>query len=133
MATTAEQALYTVLNAHAGLAALIGAGAAMRCHPVEAPQDTELPLLVYQVLATSPASTHGEGTESRLDGVLAQLTALADTPLQAAAVIYQARLAIEASATLKGVMTDEGSLPRAEEADCYGKRADFQLWNYPDA
>ncbi len=132
--TTTDQALYTVLNAHSGLGALIGAGDAMRCYPVEAPPGATLPLLVYQVIATDPAATHAEGAaDSRLDGVLAQLTALAATPLAAAAVIYQARLAIEASATLKAVMTDERSLPRAEDANCHGRSADFHIFNYPDA
>lgn len=134
MATTADQSLYEALNAHAGLGALIGTGTAMRCYPVEAPPATVLPLLVYQAISTSPATTHGEGADDpRLDGVLYQLTALADTPLQAAAVLYQVRLALEASTTLKGVMTDERSLPRSEEAQSHGRSADFQVWNYPDA
>ena len=133
MSTTVDAALYAVLNAHAGLAGLIGTGTAMRCYPVEAPPGATLPLLVWQEIATDPATTHGEGTEPRLDGHLVQLTALAATGIAAGGIIYQARLAIEASTTLKAVMTDERSLPRAEEAAAHGRSADFHLWNRPDA
>lgn len=134
MPTTVDQALFTVLNAHSGLAALIGTSTDMRCYPVEAPPGALLPLLVYQMIATDPATTHGEGdTDPRLDGHLVQLTALAATPLQAAAILYQVRLALESPGGLKAVLTDERTLPRAEEAKAHGRSADYHLWNRPDA
>lgn len=134
MPTTADEALFAVLAEHAGLAALLGTEENFRCYPVEAPPGVAAPFLVYQAIGTQPATTHGEGsTDSRLDGVLYQLTAIAATALAAAGIIYQARLAIEESATLKAVMTDERGVPRSEEADVHGKSADFHIWHYPDA
>lgn len=131
---TSDQALYEVLNAHGGLGSLLGVGAAMRCYPVEAPPGALLPLLVYQLITTDPATTHGEGgADPRLDAAHFQLTALALTSLEAASVLYQARLALEASATLKAVLTDERSVPRTEEAQAHGRSADFLVWNNPDA
>lgn len=134
MPTTADAALYAVLNAHVGLGALIGTADSMRCYPVEAPQTAALPLLIYECVKGRPATTHGEGgTDGRLDGVRYQLTALAATALQAKGVLHQARLAIEASA-LKAVCVDpERSIPRAEEAKSHGAASDFHFWNNPDA
>jgi hypothetical protein len=134
VSTTIDSALYTVLSAYSGLTSLLGAGDAMRCYPVEAPANARLPLLCYQVIATNPATTHQEGQgDTRLDGTLVQLTALASSQIGAAAVLYQARLALEASTTLKAVLTDERMLPRSDDANCHGRSADIQMWNYPDA
>ena len=136
MPTTADAALYTVLNAHAGLAALLGSGPIMRAYPVEAPAGAALPLLIFNVLAVDDgASTHGQGTgtDARLDGVHYELIALAETPLGAAGVLYQARLALEASTTLRGLQTGARGLPRSEDAGCHGRSADFLVWNDPDA
>lgn len=135
MAKPADQSLFEVLAAFAGLTSVLGEGANFRCFPVEATQGAVLPLLVYQQIATNPATTLDEGSEgaARLDGCLFQLTALAATQLAAANILYQARLAIEASATLRGILTDERALPRAEEAQCHARAADFRIWNNPDA
>ena len=135
MSTTADQALYTVLAAHAGLQELLGGATDPRIYPIEAPPGAVLPLLIYQVISTDPQTTHAQGTgeDARLDEHRYQLTALAATQLQAAALLYQARLAIEASTTLKGVMVDERALPRAEEAKSHGRSADYLCWNNPDA
>lgn len=135
MATTTDAALYPVLAAATALTSLLTAGqdGGPGIYAIEAPAAAAMPFLLYQVIATSPATTHGEGgTDSRLDGVTVQLTAIADTQLKAAAILLQARLALEAS-TLKAVMTGEQSLERDEEANAHGRTADFQIWNYPDA
>lgn len=132
---TADQSLYEVLAAYTGLTSLLGGpGDALRIYPVEAPPGAVLPVLVHQIISTNPATSHAEGQgDTRLDGAHFQLTALAATPLAAAAVLYQARLALEASTTLKAVLNDERSVPRAEEANCHGRSADYLVWNYPDA
>ena len=133
--TTSDQALYQALAAFAALTELLGGGPEPRIYPVEAPEEAPLALLVYQKISSTPATTHGEGVtgEEHFDGDVYQLTALAATQLQAAALLYQARLAIEASTTLKGVMVDERALARAEEADAHGRSADFHLWHDPAA
>lgn len=129
MPKTADQAILEVLAAHSGLAALVGT----EIQPVEATQGTPIPMLTFQVISSVPANTHGEGsTDSRLDEVRVQLTALALTQLAAANIIYQARLALEAS-SLKAVMVSERALGRADLANCHGRAADFHLWNNPDA
>lgn len=133
--TTSDQALYQALAAFAALTELLGGATDPRIYPIEAPPGAVLPLLIYQVISTDPQTTHAQGTgeDARLDEHRYQLTALAATQLQAAALLYQARLAIEASTTLKGVMVDERALARAEEADAHGRSADFHLWHDPAA
>ncbi len=136
MSTTSDEALYTVLAAAAGLTALLGTSrfGSPCIFPVEASPAEKKPMLVWQVIATNPATTHGEGgSDSRLDMVHVQLTALDATPIKCARIIYEARLAIEGSATLKGIMTGEQTLPREDDADCHGRTADFLIQNYPDA
>lgn len=132
---TADQSLFEALAANTALTSLLGGpGAALRIYPAEAPEGAVLPLLIYQLIAATPATSHAEGQgDTRLDSALFQLTALAATPLAAAAVLYQARLALEASTTLQAVLTGERSLPRAEEANAHGRSADFLIWNDPDA
>lgn len=128
MATTADQAVYAVLSVHAGLTALVFD----RIYPVEAPQGADQPMLVYQSVSNVSEATHDEGPAARLDGCRYQLTALAQSPLAAQQIIYQARLALENS-NLGSIMLDERDLPRAEQANCFGRCADFQVWNDPDA
>ena len=131
MPTTSDQALYTVLSAHSGLAALISD----RIFSVEAPQGTPLPMLVFQPTGGQSAATHGEGSsDSRLDGVNYQVTAIALTPEITAEILYQARLAIEASTSLRGIqISPERALPRSDMANAHGRMADFLVWNRPDA
>lgn len=131
MSTTVDQALFTVLSAHAGLGALIGTSTDMRCYPVEAPPAAALPLLVYQVISSNPNPSH-DPTEQRKDEIVIQLTALASTQLEAAQILHQVRLALEGS-TMKGDLSDERALPRAEEANVHGRSADFHVWHNPDA
>ena len=135
MPTTSDQALYTVLSAASALTALLSVADAggPAIYPVEAPQGALQNILVWQIISTQSQTTHAEGgDDSRLDGVYVQLTALAPTQLQASAIMYQARVAIESSVTLKGIMTSEQSLARDENALCHGRTADFMFWNYPD-
>jgi hypothetical protein len=133
--TTSDQALYQALAAFAALTELLGGGPEPRIYPVEAPEEAPLALLVYQKISSTPATTHGEGVtgEEHFDGDVYQLTALADTQQACAAILYQARLALEASTTLKGVQTDERALDRAEEADCHGRASEVRIWHRPDA
>lgn len=134
MPITAEAALYAVLKVHAGLGALLGGtGDAMRCFPVEAPTEAALPLVVFQLIARENQTSHGEGDgESRMDGDHFQLSAMAETQLAAASVLYQARLAIE-GAGRGWVQIDERAVARSEQANCHGRQADFLIWNDPDA
>lgn len=135
MPTTSDQALYTVLAAATGLTALLGtATAGGPCiMPVEAAEGSVLPALMYQIIATNPVTTHGEGvTDARLDAVTISLSAYDSTQLKCAAILYQARKAIEGS-TLKGVVTNELTLPRADDAVCHGRVMDLLIWNYPDS
>lgn len=129
MATSSQQALFAVLDAHAGVLGKVS----HRIYQVEAPPNAQMPMLVIQLIATQQQTSHGEGTDARLDGAHFQITALGRTPIEAADALYQARLAIEASATLRGIQTDERSLDRSEEANCHARAADFLIWNNPDA
>jgi hypothetical protein len=67
----------------------------IRHFPVRAPQGTVLPYLVSQHIASTPAQTHGTGTdgEDTMDESLVQFTAVADDPDQAAALIAAVRAA----------------------------------------
>lgn len=135
MPTTADAALYAVLAAHAGLQELLGGATDPRIYPIEAPAGAALPLLVYQLISLDPSLTHGTGDDGDepLDGDSYQLTALAATQQACAAILYQARLAVEGSTTLKGVQTDERALDRADEADSHGRASTVRLWHRPAA
>lgn len=128
---TAEQNVYTVLAATAGVAALVGS----RIYPVEGPANATLPFLVFQRISTEHVATHEQADASiasHLDGVHLQLTAIAATQLAAIEIIYQARLALERSMGLQAIMEDERSLPREEDAQAYGHSIDFLIWKNPD-
>lgn len=128
---TAEQNIFTVLAATAAVTDLVGT----RIYPVEAPPNPQVPYLVYQRIATEPVVTHEQTDATRaghLDGVHVQFTAIASTLLAAINIIYQARLAVERSAGLQAVWTDERTLPREERSQTFAHSGDFLIWKNPD-
>lgn len=128
---TAEQNVYTILSSTAAVTALVG----NRIYPVEAPSSAALPYLVYQRISTEPTTTHEQNNAAEathLDGVHIQMTAIASTLLSAISIIFQARLAVERSAGMMAVWTDERSIPRDEAAQAFGHSGDFLFWKNPD-
>lgn len=135
MPTTADEAFYAVAVAFPGLTSLVGGVSvegSFRCYPGEAPEGAEVPFLIFEEISSPSLTTHDEGVASRLDRCAYRTTAFAATQLEAKRIIYQLRLALEQSA-LKAIKLDERSVPRADDANCFGQSADFQFWNYPDS
>lgn len=128
MPTTAQEAIYTVLSTYAGLVALVS----QRIYPNEAPQGEQIPLVVFNEIALDQGtSTHGEyGADPSMDGVTVQVDCIAATPLEAATILQQVRLALGTSA-LKAVMRARRQLDREEEADVHGMSGDFLVWHSP--
>ncbi len=70
---SAETELYAVLAGSAGLAALVGSGAAARIYPDAIPEDKPLPAVVYSVESATPeacldSSVAATATRFRLVG-----------------------------------------------------------------
>lgn len=97
------EAIYTQLSGAAGLSALVST----RVYPELMPQSPTLPAVVYQMISNDREERHGGQTGDARPRF--QITCWASTPLAAAAVAEQVRLALMAmsgsvaSVTIRGV------------------------------
>lgn len=131
MVTSSNSALFACLSAWTGLTDLVED----RIRAGEAKQGEKRDMLVFQVVGGRTTTTHGEGngTDGRLDQPFYQLTAIAATQKRCDAILWQARLALEASTTLAAVMlSPPQGLERDDDSDCHGLMQDWQISHRPD-
>lgn len=86
---TLGEAIVQTANADATLVQLIGA----RLYPVRPPSGADLPNVVYQRIAASPATTHNEASDSQHD--LVQFTVTASTYEECEAVAASLKAAFD--------------------------------------
>jgi len=124
MPSTTQEAVYSVLSAYAGLIALVGD----RIYADEAEEGAELPFVVFREISVmADGITHGEyDTDSRLDGVVVQVDAIAADAHTAALVLKQAEDALGKSA-YKATVQSGRQLSRDDEAEAHGQSRDFLL------
>jgi hypothetical protein len=97
-----ETDLFALLNANAGVTALVGAGAAARIYPVLAPTDVARPFVTWQRIASEPSDYAGRPGGERIS---VQLDCWADTFDDVKALADAVRIAIEASlGAVRGVL-----------------------------
>lgn len=89
----AETALNAVLNAAAGVTALVGSGAAARIYPGELPLGTALPALCLEHVSGGELTTIDAASNYGLVQSRMQVTAIAKTYPEVKTVLEQVRLA----------------------------------------
>jgi len=69
------KSIYSLLNANAALVALVGndASGGLKCYPMIAPQETEMPFLIYETVSNNPTPT--KDGASKVDKLNIQITA----------------------------------------------------------
>lgn len=132
---SAEQIVHTLLAGDAGVSALVGA----RIYPVEAPQGTATPFLVYQHLSASdvdPITALAGGTITR---AVISITAVAGEYPTVKSVLAAVRTALRfASGVVAGkrVVSIELDIvgPDLSDADLgvFNQSADYAVLFYPD-
>jgi hypothetical protein len=113
-----ETALYSVLVAAA-------TAAAGRVYPMERPENSALPAIVYQRVSTTPDVTLAG--DSGLDAVRLQVACWASTYAAAKSLAAAARTAITGSASLKAI-TEMELDDRDEDTREYRVILDFRIW-----
>jgi hypothetical protein len=97
-----ETDLFALLNANAGVTALIGAGTAARVYPLLAPTDVDAPFVTWQRLASEPTDLIGRGNTLQIS---VQVDCWAKTFDEALALSEAVRAAVEGSqGAIRGAM-----------------------------
>ena len=89
------KSIYSILNADSTLVALVGndASGGLKCYPMIAPQDTEVPFLIYETTSNNPTPTK-DGT-SKVDKLTIQITAFDNDYDNLYAIIEQVRTVLD--------------------------------------
>ena len=89
------KSIYSLLNANEALVTLVGnsANGGLKCYPMIAPQDTEVPFLIYETTSNSPTPTK-DGT-SKVDKLTIQITAFDNDYDNLYAIIEQVRTVLD--------------------------------------
>lgn len=89
------KSIYSLLNANAALVILVGndGSGGLKCYPMIAPQDTQVPFLVYETTSNNPTPTK-DGT-SKVDRLTIQITAFDNDFDNLYAIIEQVRTVLD--------------------------------------
>ena len=122
MATPTE-AVYAVLDAHAGLAALVGD----RIYAILMPQDATLPAVTFQRISAEREPLMAPGGGNGVERARVRITAWATTLTSSQAITEQVRLAMEAATTFKVVhlLNNDDFQP---DPLLYQVSTDFAVW-----
>ena len=140
-----RQVIHSVCTVDEDLAALING----RHFRVKAPQNTERPYLVSQIIADPAVETHGseDDAEDTLAEGLVQLTAIADDPDEAAAIIDAVRAAfidperekaraVLIAASIKATSPEDRELEPTDNAgpeQVYAHQLDLNFFHNPSS
>ncbi len=130
--TTPTEAVITILNAHAGLQALVGNGDSpetYRIYNMVRPQDNAVPSITIHKISQQRETTMSDSGGAGVENMRSRFTIYADKLSDAEAVAEQARLALKAaaSATFKSVqvfMTDNYE----DDTHLYQVIVDHSIW-----
>ena len=130
----AEKVINNLLNAAAGITALVGSGSAARIYPGIVPQDSALPALVVEHISGNELTTLDANAAFGLVQSRIQVTALAKTYPEVKALIEQVRIAcnyqrgVIATVRVVSVLRDTvGPDLRDDDMQIYSQSIDFQV------
>jgi|GEM_PF-468713 len=95
---TADEILFAIVSANAGVGALIGAGAACKLYPDEIPQDTPMPAATYCMVVGRPENVMD--TSPRATNERIQIDAWADDNDGAKALAWAIEQALQSTAAM---------------------------------
>lgn len=121
--TTPTEAVYAVLDAHAGLQALVGE----RIYAILMPQDPTLPAVTFQRVSAERQALMADGGGSGVERARIRVQAWATTLASAQAIAEQARLAMKTAGTFEAVHLVENDDFQSDPL-LYQVTTDYAVW-----